>query len=381
MDWESLYRLLLKLYPREHRRQYGELMVLHFRDQLRAARAEGSVFGFWLRILLDVARTAPLEQVEALRTGRAGAWVQVLLVIAPVVLAMLLLPADDGAGRVVLLGLAVAYVILLFVSARRHWSVAWAFPLLGLAGTFAVMWGAYWFMDQWRWLGQSVLYPHLFLPVGLALLLRPILRQGKRRTVALLGLMLVMSAFVVLVQGDASVVALSEAVQAPALVVLAAGLGWPIARRYGLPGALFVVGSLQWAIETTINPSLQIRFGQWSLLMSLLIVGTTLIVIPLLVLRARNEKGRAAAMLAPLAGCLALLVVAPFFVYTFSPLTAGAVDTAALVGQALRNGAYAVQILAGMAFVVSLYGGLRPVGTELKVVQSATHRPADSAWR
>lgn len=369
MDWERLYRLLLRLYPREHRRQYGELMLTHFRDQLRVARAEGTVLCFWLRTLLDVARTAPLEQMEALRAGRARTWVQFLLVIGPVALAMLLVPADDGVGRVALLGLAVAYLILLFVSARRQWPVAWAFPLLGLAGTFAVMWGAYWFVDQWRWPGENVLYPHLFLLAGLALLLRPILRQGKRRTVALLGVMVMTSAFVILVQGDASGVTVSGAAEAPALIVLAAALGLPIARRYGLAGALFVVGSLQWAIEATIDPSLQIRFGAWSLLMSLLIMGTTLIVVPLLALRARNDRGRVVAMLAPLAGCLALLVVLPLFVYTFSPLTTGAVDTLSLVGQALRDAAYAAQIVVGMAFVVSLYGGVGPVGAQLKIVQ------------
>lgn len=378
-DGERFYRLLLNLYPREYRRQYGKLMVIHFRDQLRAARKEGAVTGFWLRTLLDVARTAPLEQIEALQTGRMGTWVQVLLVIAPVALVLLLVPPDDGAGRIVLLGLAVAYVILLIVSARRQWPVAWAFPLLGLAGTYAVMWGSYFFFAQWRWLGQNVLYPHFFLLVGLALLLRPILRLGKRLTVALLGMMLVASAFVILVQGDASVVAVSEAVEAPALIVLAGVLGLPIARRYGLPGALFVVGSLQWAVETTIDPSLQIRFGEWSLLLSLLIVGTTLIAIPLLVLRARSDRGRVVAMLAPLAACLGWLVLLPLFVYRFSPLTAGAVETPALVGQALRNGAYAVQIVAGMGFVVSLYRGVGSVGSEPRVVRSATHCSADSA--
>lgn len=355
---ERLYRLLLRLYPREHRRKYGELMVTHFRDQLRAARAEGTILRFWLRTLLDVARTAPLEQMEALQAGSAGAWVQGLLVIAPVVLALLFVPAGDAAGRTVLFGLAVAYLILLYVSARRKWPVTWAFPLLGLAGTFAVMWGGYLFLGQWRWLGQNALYPHLFLLVGLALLLRPILRHGKPLTVALLGAMLVASALVVLAQGSASAVALAEAVEAPALIVLAGALGLPIARRYGMPGALFVVGSLQWAIETTIDPSLQIRFGEWSLLMSILIVGTTLIGIPLLTLRARSDRGRMVAMLAPLAGCLGLLVVLPLFVYTFSPQTAGAVDTPALVRQALRNAAYAAQILAGTAFVVNLYGAV-----------------------
>lgn len=358
---ERIYRLLLNLYPREHRREYGELMVTHFRDRLRAARAEGSVLGFWLRTLLDVARTAPLEQVEALQASRAGEWVQALLVVAPVVLALLLVPSDDQVGQYVLFGLSIAYVIMLVVSARRKWPVAWAFPLLGLAGTFAVMWGAYLSLSQWRWLGQSMVYPHFLLLVGAVFLLRPLVRHREPRTVAILGLMLVATALVVLAQGSASAVTIAEAIEAPALIVLACVLGLPLARRYGMLGALFVVGSLQWAIETTIDPSLQIRFGEWSLLMSLLIVGTTLIVIPLLVLRARNEKGRAVAMLAPLAGCLGLLVVAPLFAYTFSPLTAGTVDTAALVGQALRNGAYAVQILAGMAFVVSLYGRSRSI--------------------
>ena len=117
-----------------------------------------------------------------------------------------------------------------------------------------------------------------------------------------------------------------------------------------------MVGSAQMAIEFTIDPSLQIRFDGWPRLLSLLNLGTTLIIIPFLTLRARSAPGRVLAFLLPLATCLLLLIVLPPLVYTYSPYTAGHVDTAGLVERAIYLTSYAVQILAGMAFALALYG-------------------------
>ncbi len=62
---ERLYRLLLYLYPRRHREEYGRLMLLHVRDQLRDAREQGRwhVLRCWASVLLDTARTAPAEHL------------------------------------------------------------------------------------------------------------------------------------------------------------------------------------------------------------------------------------------------------------------------------------------------------------------------------
>lgn len=67
---EYVYRLLLRLYPSEFRREYGPHMVQLFRDCARAAAARDGWSGhwqLWLRTLLDLIRTAPNEHLEKLR--------------------------------------------------------------------------------------------------------------------------------------------------------------------------------------------------------------------------------------------------------------------------------------------------------------------------
>lgn len=56
---ERVYRWLLRLYSAAHREAFGELMVQHFRDQLRDAGTGVTRLKFWLRIMLDLIKTAP----------------------------------------------------------------------------------------------------------------------------------------------------------------------------------------------------------------------------------------------------------------------------------------------------------------------------------
>ncbi len=55
---ERIYRRLLRSYAWETREAYGDEMLQLFRDQLRDARAAGTVPRFWLHILADWARSA-----------------------------------------------------------------------------------------------------------------------------------------------------------------------------------------------------------------------------------------------------------------------------------------------------------------------------------
>jgi len=67
MTAERIYRLLLRAYPPDFRAEYGPEMVLVFRDQCR----DGDVrtVGFWARVIVDVARSAPALRIEAWRAG------------------------------------------------------------------------------------------------------------------------------------------------------------------------------------------------------------------------------------------------------------------------------------------------------------------------
>jgi len=51
---DRLYRLLLRLYPREFRESYGRAMLDFHRDRIRAARAGGeSLALLWLTTVAD----------------------------------------------------------------------------------------------------------------------------------------------------------------------------------------------------------------------------------------------------------------------------------------------------------------------------------------
>ncbi len=63
---ERIYRLLLRAYPPDFRAEYGEEMVLLFRDQCRESDVRS--LGFWATVLWDVARSAPALRVESTRT-------------------------------------------------------------------------------------------------------------------------------------------------------------------------------------------------------------------------------------------------------------------------------------------------------------------------
>jgi hypothetical protein len=58
---DRIYRLVLNVYPRAFRDEYGEEMAQAMRDQVRDAWVEGRVLGvtaLWLKVLLDTARSA-----------------------------------------------------------------------------------------------------------------------------------------------------------------------------------------------------------------------------------------------------------------------------------------------------------------------------------
>jgi hypothetical protein len=64
---DRLYRLVLNVYPREFRDEYGEEMVQTMRAQVREAwtdRGALGVTGLWLRVLLDSAHSALAEHLK-----------------------------------------------------------------------------------------------------------------------------------------------------------------------------------------------------------------------------------------------------------------------------------------------------------------------------
>jgi uncharacterized protein involved in exopolysaccharide biosynthesis len=66
----TVYERLLVAYPRSHRYEYGAAMAQLFRDQCRDAWTDAQTWGLiklWLRVLPDLAGTAVMERLAALR--------------------------------------------------------------------------------------------------------------------------------------------------------------------------------------------------------------------------------------------------------------------------------------------------------------------------
>ncbi len=81
---ERMYRLLLLVYPKRHRLEYGELMAQLFRDRMRRDGGGLRTLYVWLSIALDLAGSAWKERKEEVhmnkRTWIGAALVVVLLV-------------------------------------------------------------------------------------------------------------------------------------------------------------------------------------------------------------------------------------------------------------------------------------------------------------
>ena len=94
MSAERIYRLLLRAYPPEFRAEYGREMELLFRDQCRETDVRS--LGFWVRVMADVARSAPVLRVEAWRENIKI--IEVIMKVAAVLTALLALLSILGIG-------------------------------------------------------------------------------------------------------------------------------------------------------------------------------------------------------------------------------------------------------------------------------------------
>jgi hypothetical protein len=96
MSPERVYRLLLRAYPAEFRAEYGQEMMLLFRDQCRDSDAR--TFGFWARVLSDVIRSAPALRAKATRTVEVIMKLAAVLTVLLGVIGVLNAGVEWGAG-------------------------------------------------------------------------------------------------------------------------------------------------------------------------------------------------------------------------------------------------------------------------------------------
>ena len=93
MPSERVYRWLLIVYPREHRREYGELMVQLFRDRMRRDGKGVGGLAVWLHMTVDLAVTAFKEHKEGTKMRK----------LTSIAIALTVLLAAGGIGAGVIL--------------------------------------------------------------------------------------------------------------------------------------------------------------------------------------------------------------------------------------------------------------------------------------
>jgi hypothetical protein len=124
---ERVYALLLRLYPRGHRRDYSLLMRQTFRDEVRQVLATSGSLGiaFWLEVLTDVVRSAWRERRS---TGEGGLWMNWIWKHFGVVAGLLL-------GGLAIVGIVLSNVVFPSTESDGEYTAVY---LVGYAAILAV---------------------------------------------------------------------------------------------------------------------------------------------------------------------------------------------------------------------------------------------------
>ncbi|MGC9396107.1 MAG: hypothetical protein ACP5J4_14790 [Anaerolineae bacterium] len=258
----KIYTMLLWLYPRAHRQDYGPLMAQLFRDQYREAYAQRHsrrVLVLWLRTLWDLGSTAVQEHLHlAAQLGLANQrltplpWRHVLLALLPG-LWIVLIRARLLPGLPAWLELGWVYLAsgLLLWSWRRGRRLArWVYPIASLAiyGLPLTVAGII-FQQDGRTPLSSVgrVVMNWLIPLAFAIACLVVLWTQRRHIRLSIFTWLALGIFIVSgpVMGFYTFL----------LVILPATLGLLAASRDRLYAAQFVLGIAWWFADGILDPS------------------------------------------------------------------------------------------------------------------------------
>lgn len=333
---EHIYRILLWLYPAQHRKVYGPSMLQHAHDLSRVAQQRGRwhLAALWLRLMIDGILNAVIEHREAImtakRTVKPVPWLSVLLSIVPGLWIALSRRHADVLGPLLLI-LGGGYILLIVLGLPAIWWRKRQFPVWALL-----------FVGMLTWLvpykARTELLPQMSLPnifsweTGIALLiialtttLFVVLLRGQHlpgSVWAFIGFMLlvnILGATIYLsiwLENDLQIrdllpfLLVSLALLADGLMLVAVGL--LAARRHGVLALLFIIGGYSYLFLDN-----DYLFGypsrDWSGLPLYLITMSLLYLVltPIALLRAKTRLGRALALFGPVLLFLILRLIVP----------------------------------------------------------------------
>jgi hypothetical protein len=337
---ESLYRLLLHLYPRDHRQAYGKQMLQHARDLERAARQRGnlSVTALYLRLIGDGLYNAAAEHIQALRMADPSfeptPWTAVIMAAIPG-LWIALTRRHAGILGPALSALSISYIVLLILLPPFMWRRERRFPVWALLPLGLLVWVLI------LRLSISLSSPAVpafmvtaFLNGTVAAVIFSISlydRRPSRSALVLIGILLLSGILLAIYlnqltpwSGSRPYEVLAGAFYGPleALMLVAAGLLF--ARRYNVLALLVIIGGYSakfldsdylWGSPTRDWPYLPLYMAGMIVLFFVLA--------PVGLLRAKTRIGRAIALFLPAAIFLAARLAVPALVlgqaYTIRP--------------------------------------------------------------
>jgi hypothetical protein len=307
------YRMLLQVYPAEHRRQYGALMLQAFGDLCRDAYHHSSAWGLvqlWGRTLLDVLATAVIEHWEMLRkrgamdvenrSFQAVSWSQIalaaLLGAYSIALSLLVGPTTSHWPAIVGLGLWGTLAVIGLIRRVPSWSLPALGILLLLPGVPLV------FVGPWLWIGY---------PIVVMILLGKSIRIPWAAWV--LPLLILALGCIDLALGRVAANGISSsgsALASSAIALTPVLVGLPFARRHGLRAVLAVVTAESIVYAFMGDPDYAMALYPQGWIVSLAL-SAPMLICPIWVLSTRSVRWQKRGILWPWAGMLVISVIVP----------------------------------------------------------------------
>jgi hypothetical protein len=334
---ERLYRVLLRLYPPAHRREYRQPMLQLARDQGLDARRRGGwqVFVLCLRLLQDGLVNAVTEQMEAMMMAKTGMkpapWWSVLLAILP---GLLMLLSRSGVRQLdtPLLVLNYLYLALLLIGLPLVWRRQRQFPAWGLLPAGMLGWLGVFLAGKLLSEQGARLLPDeswlTLLQALLAVILLSVLLRGRRRLAAFWLVAAGILVFNLLMAAGYSreyfgsspllsgmMTYFTNNAMSPLEGFLLVGIGLLAVRQHGELALLVVAGGYSYMLMDS-----DYLFGSpertWPGLMLyfMCLILIYLVVMPVAALRARSSLGRALAVFLPVALFHAARLIVPSLV-------------------------------------------------------------------